>query len=219
LNYDLIVEELTDYDSDAIKDIFVRMNKYVVKLSPQELRSAQHAGAFHDYAKTVGHWTFWNENGVFSGQQIKRMRPAEYAAELAILLIEGPQDKKAAVDLYYGKYQKDFSDRKWVERQIRSYLSWIESAIPSLSSSRFRKPVDLYGLIGALSEVTSDGKKLNRLNPERCGNALEQFATATAISAPSGDAAKYVLAASRQTDNITPRKSRIDILTQVIKTA
>ena len=31
--------------------------------------------------------------------QIKRMRPVEFSAELVILLIEGPQDKKASVDL------------------------------------------------------------------------------------------------------------------------
>jgi hypothetical protein len=44
VNYDLTIEELTGYSDDDIRNIFVRMNKYVVKLSPQELRHARDHG-------------------------------------------------------------------------------------------------------------------------------------------------------------------------------
>ena len=46
LNYDLSVVELKNYHERDIRDIFVRMNKYVVKLDQSELRRAHEQGAF-----------------------------------------------------------------------------------------------------------------------------------------------------------------------------
>jgi hypothetical protein len=39
-NYDLVIEELSGYSESDIRDMFVRINKYVVRLSPQEMRHA-----------------------------------------------------------------------------------------------------------------------------------------------------------------------------------
>ncbi len=104
-NYDLVVEELSGYTESDIRDMFVRFNKYVVKLAPQELRHAKGIGRFHEFVETLGKFDFWKTHRVFSPKNIKRMRSVEFAAELTILLIEGPQDKKASVDLYYQQYQ------------------------------------------------------------------------------------------------------------------
>ena len=149
LNYDLVVSELTGYGEEEIRDLFVRMNRYVVKLSPQVLRNARAKGAFKDFVDRLAKWPFWTHNRVFSDLQIRRMKVAEFVAELSILIIEGPQDKKAAVDLYYGKYIDAFGTGNSVETQLRSFLGWIEKALPDLASTRYRKSVDLYALIGA----------------------------------------------------------------------
>jgi hypothetical protein len=214
--YDLAVQELTGYDETDIKDIFVRMNKYVVKLSPQELRHAKGEGKFSAFVERIGKWDFWRAQKVISAQQIKRMRAVEFVAELTILLIEGPQDKKSAVDLYYGKYQKTFSKGSWVENILKRYLDWILEALPDLKALRFRSPTDLYSLIGALHEVSRDGERLHRLDAAAAGGRLSKFAVATKLKNPTGDAARYLAAASRQTDNIQPRTTRIEILSRLI---
>jgi len=54
-------------------------------------------------------------------QEIKRMRAVEFVAELTILLIEGPQDKKKTVDLYYGEYQKTFAEWSSTPLQHRRF--------------------------------------------------------------------------------------------------
>ena len=92
-NYDLIIDELSGYAESDIRDSFIRMNKYVVKLAPQELRHAMHKGAFHDFVEDMGQWDFWRKYKVFTASQLNRMKAVEFTAELAILLIEGPQDK------------------------------------------------------------------------------------------------------------------------------
>lgn len=211
-SYDLVIQELSGYAQDDIEDIFVRMNKYVVKLSPQELRHARAVGKFNDFVERIGKWGFWRAKRIVSAQQIKRMRAVEFAAELTILLIEGPQDKKSSIDLYYGRYQKSFSKGQWIENLLKKYLQWIEKALPKIETTRYRSPTDFYSLIGALHSVSDEGRSLKRIKPNIAGQNLVQFAAHTKQKNPTGEAAKYVAAASRQTDNIQPRTTRIEIL-------
>ncbi len=216
LNYDLIVEELSGYSDEDIEDMFVRMNRYVVKLSPQELRHARETGKFKSFVEKLETLPFWRTNKVFSDLQIRRMRPAEFSAELTILLIEGPQDKKAAIDLYYLEYQGRFPHGKPIRRRLKSYLRWISRALPDLRKRRYRKPVDFYGLVGALDVVSAQGERLARIDPNKKRQNLLSFEKKTLEPEPKGMAARYVLAASRQTDNIGPRTARIEILTSIL---
>jgi Protein of unknown function DUF262 len=94
LDYDLYVQELFGYTEADIRDTFVRMNKYVVKLAPQEIRHAEHKGKFSNFVERIGTWDVWKKQRIFTPKQIKRMRAVEFVAELSILLLEGPQDKK-----------------------------------------------------------------------------------------------------------------------------
>lgn len=217
LNYDLTIEELTGYDDKDIRDIFVRMNKYVVKLSPQELRHARDHGKFYEFAEELGRLPFWKESRVFTKHQLGRMKAVELSAELTILLAEGPQDKKTSVDLYYGRYQSAFPLGREIRERLTAYLRWLVIALPTLGKSRFRKPTDLYGLIGALEKVTRSGRGLSRLEPVRAGQALKQFELELSGKKQTRRGAAYLVAASRQTDNITPRTTRIEILGEVLE--
>jgi hypothetical protein len=216
LNYALNVEELTGYAESEIRDIFVRMNKYVVKLSPQELRHARHSGKFYEYSERLAKWPFWKDAKVFTALQRRRMRAVEFSAELTILLAEGPQDKKRAIDLYYGQYQKKFPGATDLEARLHSYLSWIKLALPDIKRSRYRKPTDLYGLVGAIDVMTRAGRHLKRLNAKEVGERLRRFERDLLSKRPSGAARTYIGAASRQTDNIGPRTDRIEVLSEVM---
>jgi hypothetical protein len=141
----------------------------------------------------------------------------ELSAELAILLIEGAQDKKSSVDLYYSEYQGKFPERKQLEQRLSTYLNWIAKAVLNFSKSRYRKPVDLYSLVGALDRCSSEGKRLSSINAATVGKRLEAFEREMKGRSPTGEAARYLVAASRQTDNITPRNTRIEILESILK--
>jgi hypothetical protein len=216
LNYDLIVEELSGYSEKDIRDMFLRMNRYVVKLSPQEMRHAKYHGKFKDFVDRLGAWKIWRDYKIFSDSQICRMKPTEFAAELAVLLIEGPQDKKAVLDLYYGEYREKFEAGGSVEKRLTEYIEWISATIPEFKKSRFRKPTDIYGLIGALDVVSVHGKRLRALDKDAIGDRLATLERQTLEKDVSGDVAKYIVAASRQTDNIKPRTARIEVLVSLL---
>jgi hypothetical protein len=214
-DYDFVVDELTGYSDRDVQDLFVRMNKFVVRLSPQELRHAREEGAFYDFVERLGAWDIWRERKIFTPRQMARMRSVEFSAELAILLIECPQDKKAAIDLYYGQYQHAFKDGPRVEKQLVTYFEWLQEALPLLESSRFRKPVDLYSLIGALGNYKSRGGGVS-LDAEEAGSRLLRFERELNRRRPTERARRYLTAASRQTDNLRPRLTRIEILDEIL---
>jgi hypothetical protein len=217
LDYNLNVEELVGYTDAEIRDIFVRLNKYVVRLSPQELRHAKEQGKFFDFVEDLAKLSFWKEHGVFSKAQAARMRTAEFAAELAVLLVEGPQDKKASIDLYYVEYQKSFSSAAEVRGRLLKYLAWLQAALPNLKRSRFRRPVDLYGLIAAIDELSRRGTKMSWLTPKDGGAKLSQFERDMTKKRSTILAKRYLLSAGRQTDNIGPRTTRIETLKTVLQ--
>ena len=223
LNYDFVIEELSDYTDDEIKDIFTRANRYVVKLNPQEIRHAKASGKFAEAAGAVGGWSFWRENRVFTASQILRMRPTEFAAELFILLAEGPQDKKTSIDVWYSQYRTRFTDGKRLTKRLAQYIDWIASTVPDFTRSRFRKPVDLYAVVGAIDRVVSRGTDLSAIDADAAGSslaALEQELSTAVKEAkdplskhqPTPTVARYLVAASRQTDNLMPRTTRIEVI-------
>jgi len=206
------VQEISGYSDNDIRDMFVRMNKYVVKLSPQEVRHAKEQGKFAQFVEKLGQMPFWRDNRVFTAKQVARFRAVEFCAELSILLQEGPQDKKDAIDIYYQKYASKVPFAVDVNNRLKQYLGWIGKALPELSKTRYRKPTDLYSLLGAIDENWDALWKM----PNKCGQRLLEFEKHI-IPESTGDAGRYFAAASRQTDNLKPRQTRINVIATVLK--
>ncbi|MGW1344670.1 DUF262 domain-containing protein [Kribbella sp. NPDC002412] len=216
LDYDFVVEELSGYRAEDIQDIFVRFNRFVVTLNQAEIRNARERGAFATFVEKVGGWDYWVENRIITPQQVKRYRAVEFAAELIILLAEGPQDKKSSIDIWYQQYRDDFPEGEELEKRLRSYQQWIANAVPNLSRTQYRRPVDYYALIGALDLVTAAGTALEELDATQAGVRLSAFEDDRSSEEPSSIAVRYLTAASRQTDNLRPRETRIEILSHLL---
>lgn len=216
-NFDFVVQELSGYSEADIRDIFTRMNKYVVRLSKQELRHAQEKGKFKDFVERIAKWPFWQLKGVFTQAQLARMRAVEFAAEIAVLLIEaGPQNRKTAIDLYYRQYSDRFQEGPAIESRLRTYLEWLERTLPDFQEHRYRRSNELYALVGALDTVSKKGSRLSALDPQLAGRNLREFEAKTRLKPPKGVAAQYLIAASKHTDDLEPRKTRIDILASLL---
>ena len=217
LGYPLLFQVLEGYSAPEIRDIFVRLNRFVVRLAPQELRHAREPGAFSRFVERLGAMPYWSENRIFTETQHARMRPVEFAAELVILLTEGPQDKKAAIDLYYDYFDDEFPEETVIEARLEELLTWISTAI-ELPRSRFRRAVDFYGLVGALDRIADHGDG-QLPDVARARTVLAEFERMFASDDPPRDLLQYRVAASRQTDNLAPRMTRIDALERRLRQA
>jgi hypothetical protein len=199
--------------------MFRRMNRYVVPLNAQEQRHAVESGKFKEFTESVGAWPFWTDFKIFSKNAAGRRRTDEYAAELAILLLEGPQDKKSTIDLYYTAYKDEFTLEDDLRERLAIYTEFIKSNLPKLKTMQLRRPANFYALIGALDTVTNQSERLDELEPKTFRTLLEQFDQDIQSEDPSPVASRYIRAASRQTDNIAPRQARITTLADIIEKA
>ncbi len=216
LSYDLVIQELSGFSEEEIRGMFVRMNKYVVSLNPQELRRAGSTGPFRAVVEEIGQLPFWKNNRVVTPGAQARMKNDELAAEFLILLNEGPQDKKGSVDLYYSD-RDGLENLDSLDQDLRKMLARVEEILPDLKDSIYRKPANLYALVGALAELDADlGEDLPSAPTLRA--RLETFAedVQSDEEVRSTQAQRFWVAQSRQTDNIRPRRTRIDILREVL---
>lgn len=216
LSYDLVVQELSGFSEQDIRNMFVRMNRYVVSLNPQELRRAGSSGPFRNVVERLGARSYWTDHRIISSGGQARMKNDELSAELIILMNEGPQDKKESVDLYYSDSEgaENLGD---LEQSLIDLLDRVAKILPDLGGTIYRKPANFYALIGALIEIEEDSSG-QMPGDDVAGGRLRDFSEEVSSDEEmrSATAQRYWVAQSRQTDNIRPRRTRIDILKSVL---
>ena len=94
--------------SDAeIRDLFERLNTNTVALNDQEIRNAKYIGAFKQLAERLADSPIFQEMGLFSARDIRRMSDVEFISELLILTIQGISNKKDLVESYYARFEEE----------------------------------------------------------------------------------------------------------------
>ena len=229
LGYSFVVMELAGYDEDELRDIFLRINKYVVRLNPQEMRDASGPGPFRSLVDNTASNDIWLKLNVFSNANVTRKRDKEFIAELLILLLEGPQDKKGSVDLYYEASPGQLSDADETMQQLLWFAKFIGQLFNFNLPSTFRKLPALYALIGALADtIEPQNSQIPTLLNGNLGNSLRNFSAIVETLPPLRDdeindedestrlAVIFQRSVSQQTDNVKPRMARIGVIRSII---
>lgn len=236
LGYSFVVMELSGYSEPELREIFVRINKYVVKLNPQEMRDAEEPGPFREFVDGLALEGVWSDLGLFSKGLVKRKRDKEFIAELAILSIEGPQDKKGSVDLYYGADTDQFSksEGQALKKSLIEAARMAKELLAHDQTGIMRKLPAFYGFMGALCniQVAEDGFQKLRKSRSRARKVFTDFTAVVASlsSLKPGEeipksiaddplleqAQSFRLSVSRQTDNLKPRTARIRVIEELL---
>ena len=170
LSYNVDVNEIRNATKDVIRDIYLRVNKYTLPLTKQELRRADYPGAFLDMSENLANDPFFDENRVFTIASSKRMGDVEFVSELLALLIDGPQEKKEKLDSFYSEYAKWSQESKEAtQARFKAVLEelrtlWPEEGILSplkpFAKTRFRQRADFYALFNAVDDLLRAGGSL-----------------------------------------------------------
>ncbi|MFN0052461.1 MAG: DUF262 domain-containing protein [Planctomycetales bacterium] len=155
--YRLAVREITQASDDDVRDVFVRLNKFLTKLNDQELRNAIYSGPFLQLADALAQDEYWAENGIVSPAIIRRMGDIEFVSELLIGTIDGPQSGKAQViDEYYQRFEDcddEFPGQREIRRRFLGALRVIELVLPDIKETRWRNRTDFYSLFVAMTHL------------------------------------------------------------------
>lgn len=158
LQYKFAGRILQGADDAAVRDMFRRLNQFLTKLNDQELRNATYTGPFIRVATALAEKKFWLERGLILPAQVRRMKDIEFASELLIGVIHGPQGGNAkSIDEYYALYEDyddEFPGQKIAVRRFEDTLALTSAVLPVDEDSRFgNNRTDFYSLFVAISQV------------------------------------------------------------------
>jgi hypothetical protein len=178
-SYSLAVRELTEANEDDVRRVFARLNKYLTKLSPQELRNAIYSGPFTKLADDLTNDEFWAENRIVSAATIRRMGDIEFVSELLIGVLDGPQSGKAdVIDEYYKRFEDcntEFPGQPEARKRFSRSLALIQELFPDLKDTRWRNKTDFYSLFLAFAHMLRD-RVVPESNYPTLQNLLNDFA-------------------------------------------
>ena len=163
LSYEIDFNEVSFISEEQIREIYSRVNKYSFPLTTQELRKADYPGEFYKLAEKIASDEFFESIKLFTVANRRRSADVEYASELLVVLIDGPQEKKESLDSFY------LNGTKWTHQEFESYNKRYEKILEEikrihakikLSNTRFRQKSDFYALFDAVRILVAAGGTL-----------------------------------------------------------
>ena len=158
LSYSLPIDEFVATTEHEIREVFRRINSYVVALNPEEQRHARWQGTFKWYIYHLSRMCDERLSavGVFTDRQLVRMKDMKLFAEVTHALDEGfTTTAKTDLDRLYDQYDEDFD-------QALEYTKWIVEAVAHLSQmsrlwkTALVKPYSIYSFLLATIHARSD---------------------------------------------------------------
>jgi len=172
--YSFVVRLLPEMPDEEVRGIFQRINRNTTTLNAQELRRATYWGPFISLMEELSNVEFWNDAGIFSANDRRRMLDVEYISELAVAVLNGLQNKKKLLEEFYQQYETRFDDADRLRDTFTAVLGEIRQVLPNISKTRWKKKSDFYTLFVKLANHVSE-LPLSAERRSAAGLALEAF--------------------------------------------
>jgi hypothetical protein len=225
-DFEFAVRNLKTNDDKEVRDMFERLNRYLEKLKPQELRNSRYTGPFVKLSVRLADEEYWAENKIMSPTVIRRMGDVEFMSELIIGILHGPQaGSPVTIDDYYEEYEQYsdvFPDQRTAERLFSATLDDIRELLPDIKETRWSNKTDFYTLFTTIAGFIRQGKEL--ADGPKTRKALDKFADeittrlADERARVSSHAIAYVRAVEKGANDKVRRANRQTALESVIAT-
>lgn len=103
---------------EDIVNMFLRLNSTTTTLNPQELRNAEYDGLFLNLTIELSKLEIWEEIGLFTGVDYKRMKDIEFISSLLLFIRLGIEEEvtqeniNKAYDTFNDQYEEYEEDRQ-----------------------------------------------------------------------------------------------------------
>jgi len=220
LQYSIDFNEAIGFSDDELRETYLRLNKYAVALTKQELRRADYPGAFLELAESLAAHEFLDAGRIFSVANRRRFADVEFVSELVAGLIAGPQEKREALDSYYLKYTTwEKSEIETVEARFLACLSDMACLFPPgrpINSTRFKQKSDFYSLLLAIDELRAEGGSLDGISVEELRMDLRMLDFLIEPESAAPDCRDYAIKCVSQANTYGSRRWRMDFLKAIL---
>lgn len=214
--YRIDFNEAIEFTDAELRETYSRLNKYSVALTKQELRRADFPGDFLKLSEELSLNDFLEEGKIFSVANRRRLADVEFVSELLAGLIDGPQDKRDALDFFYLHYSNwNEGDRKSIEDRfltVMQDLGRIFSDSFPIQSTRFRQKADFYSLFLAVDALGRLGGSLNDTDLKPLIDDLRALDHLIAPESESRDCRDYAIKCVSQANSSSSRRWRMGFL-------
>lgn len=172
LNYEVVVRDLGTVTEEQIKDIFSRINSTDYALKAMERLNALFSGAYNQFCETLSTSQFFENHGVFSYADWRRMRDLDFCVILATTLLSTYYNRDEKNREYLERFNDEFPEVDRLNAELAKVFDFVEKcSFPE--KSRAWKKTDLFTLLVEVhSALVVKGQPLQ---PEVVGKKLEGF--------------------------------------------
>ena len=221
--YQFSIEFLPTTDEATLSNIFDRINRNVSRLTPQELRHARFSGLFASKAEDLA--------GVFEGGSAsdfpriapasrRQMKDVELVVQLLLLTERGVESySQDDLDTAYSKRDEDWEQGPDVETEFRQVLTLLKDWADDLmagEAKRLRNQADFYSLYGAVLDLQRAGTLPGKADAVSRLEAFMQKVNNEDARQSDEIAKRYFEAARSASNDVTQRRDRIKILSDVL---
>lgn len=229
LSYPLSVNIINTSDDAVLLEIFSRLNAYSVPLNRPEKLNAKYTGSFkqtvHDIARR--HLAFWTRAKILSNQAIARMGDVDIVSDLVVTMLDGLQNQKTKVDLFYKKYDEDFPYAEEVASRFQDTLDMIEQCVGvGLGETEYRRPALFYSLFsGVYERAYGFGDPPLPRTRTLAGDLatvrdrLQELSDIVRSAEPPPNYVAFVGATLRSTDKLPQRRTRHSVIASILEPA
>lgn len=222
-SYQLAVDYLPSDQESILKEVFERINKNIAKLTPQELRHARLDGEFLRATEELTSWLAGQlprDVPRMPSQIRAQMKDVEFTAQLLLHLEEGNKSHNQD-ELDDAFVERDASWPKGNETRERFRTVIVQLAKlfkepdgDKLAKTRLHNQADFYSLFGAIAKINNPDPPIDiwRDNLLRFVEIVDDDQRRR----ENAEAEKYFKAARSNSNDQTPRRERIEILTHVL---
>lgn len=221
-NYKIVVRGLSETNDAEIRDLFVRLNTNNISLNDQELRNSRYKGRFKQAAERFADNPLFQELGLFTARDIRRMLDVEFASELLLLLVEGITNKKDFIEEAYARFELEFPDEARYEYEFNAAISLVRMLASTANATTIKTKSNFFSIFGACVQFLRTTGQANFAN----GAAIQASLTELLDAARSGNLdgkprefLEYADAVTRAASDRGRRAKRQEIIYQLIARA
>jgi hypothetical protein len=186
LNYEVAVRNLGIIGTEEIREVFRRINSTAYSLNAMEIHNARYRGPLKQCADDVSQDEFFDEHGLFSAREIRRMRDIVYSLTIIISMLSTYFHRDDELEAFLERYNDEFPEDTEIRVRFAKTRNFIK-ACNFPPRSRAWKKTDLLVLFVELDRLLNKEKK--HLDSTKVGATIEAFYRRVDLemAEPSGD--------------------------------
>lgn len=118
LSYEVVVRDLGSLTLDEIRQVFLRINSTAYAVNPMEIANARYDGAIKRFGENLASRPIFEDKGIFTDNDIRRMNDVRLALTIIISLHTGYFNRDEALEEYLSEFNDVFPDQDLIAERF-----------------------------------------------------------------------------------------------------